>query len=54
MGILDAIKLGKEKEVAHAKTVRKLSGLEQAIKQRPPPREFVGRSPSAQAMEPWR
>ncbi|AXW17145.1 indole-3-glycerol-phosphate synthase (plasmid) [Ralstonia solanacearum] len=42
MGILDAIKLGKEKEVAHAKTVRKLSGLEQAIKQRPPPREFVG------------
>lgn len=42
MGILDAIKLGKEKEVAHAKTVRKLSGLEQAIQQQPPPRDFVG------------
>ncbi|MHA6848458.1 indole-3-glycerol phosphate synthase TrpC [Ralstonia syzygii] len=42
MGILDAIKPCKEKEVADAKTRRSLSELEQAIKQLPPPRDFVG------------
>ncbi len=42
MGILDAIKLSKVEEVAHAKTARRLSELEQAIRQLPPPRDFVG------------
>ncbi|QUP55884.1 indole-3-glycerol phosphate synthase TrpC (plasmid) [Ralstonia syzygii] len=42
MSILDAIKPSKEEEVANAKASRSLSELEQAIKQLPPPRDFVG------------
>ncbi|MHA6906264.1 hypothetical protein ACEQ38_13665 [Ralstonia syzygii subsp. celebesensis] len=42
MSILDAIKPSKEEDVANAKASRSLSELEQAIKQLPPPRDFVG------------